>query len=281
MSKAVYIRTDKNGTQIFHDYTCPRCGGVGGRDEWVYTGCTCYSCGGSGRRTTPQVIKKYTPEYRTKLDERAKKRAEKKRLEQVEYFKEHKKEMIEEQGFNAEGNLYVVVGETYSIKEELSKAGARWKNLLGWCFTQEPEQYQTVRVTAEECLVFDESVGRVEWNREIDFKDIIYSRLPKNDQPESDYVGNAGDRLNLVVIMEKIISYERASYTGWGKEVARIYKFRDGGGNVLIWNTGSWQDIPEGAKVHITGKIKEHNKYMGEKQTVLTRCKLNFLEPIA
>lgn len=27
--KKVYIRTDKNGTKIYHDYTCTRCGGAG------------------------------------------------------------------------------------------------------------------------------------------------------------------------------------------------------------------------------------------------------------
>ena len=44
----VYIRTDKNGTKIYHDYTCPRCGGAGGADQWIYTGWTCYECGGTG-----------------------------------------------------------------------------------------------------------------------------------------------------------------------------------------------------------------------------------------
>lgn len=281
MAKAVYIRTDKNGTQIFHDYTCPRCGGAGGSEAWAYTGYTCYECGGSGRRSTPEVIKKYTPEYRAKLDERAKKRMEKKRLEQVAYFNEHKQEMIEAKGFNAEGKLYVAVGETYSIKEELSEGGAKWKPLLGWCFTLDPEQYQTVEVTAEECLIFYEYGAWVDWNREVDFKKLIHSKLSKEDQPESNYIGEVGDKLNLIVTLEKIVSYERTSYTGWGTEMARIYKFRDESGNILIWNTGSWQEIGEGTKVHLTGKIKEHNEYKGEMQTVLTRCRINFLEPVA
>ena len=53
----VYIRTDKNGTKIYHDYTCPRCGGAGGADQWIYTGWTCYECGGTGRVSNPQIIK--------------------------------------------------------------------------------------------------------------------------------------------------------------------------------------------------------------------------------
>ena len=27
--KPIYVRTDKNGTKIYHDWTCPRCGGAG------------------------------------------------------------------------------------------------------------------------------------------------------------------------------------------------------------------------------------------------------------
>lgn len=67
--KKVYIRTDKNGTKIYHDYTCTRCGGAGYSEEWRFTGMTCYKCGGTGKQDTPQVIKVYTPEYEAKLAE--------------------------------------------------------------------------------------------------------------------------------------------------------------------------------------------------------------------
>lgn len=29
MAKIVYLRTDKNGTKYYANYTCPRCGGAG------------------------------------------------------------------------------------------------------------------------------------------------------------------------------------------------------------------------------------------------------------
>lgn len=79
----VYIRTDKNGTKIYHDYTCPR-------------------CGGAGRVSKPQIIKEYTPEYRAKLDERARKRAEVKRTKQVEEFNNNRLAIAEKYGFNPE-----------------------------------------------------------------------------------------------------------------------------------------------------------------------------------
>lgn len=84
MAKIVYLRTDKNGTKYYANYTCPRCGGAGGSDKWSFTGWTCYECGGTGESSTPVIEKEYTPEYRAKLDERARKRAEAKRAKQVE-----------------------------------------------------------------------------------------------------------------------------------------------------------------------------------------------------
>ena len=42
MAKIVYLRTDKNGTKYYANYTCPRCGGAGGSDKWAFTGWTCY-----------------------------------------------------------------------------------------------------------------------------------------------------------------------------------------------------------------------------------------------
>ncbi len=82
MAKIVYLRTDKNGTKYYANYTCPRCGGAGGSDKWAFTGWTCYECGGTGESPTPVIEKEYTPEYRAKLDERARKRAEAKRAKQ-------------------------------------------------------------------------------------------------------------------------------------------------------------------------------------------------------
>jgi len=74
----VLIKVDRNGTKYFVDYTCPRCGGAGARDEWIYTGSICYECGGSGRTPNPHTYKEYTPEYAAKLDARRELREAKK-----------------------------------------------------------------------------------------------------------------------------------------------------------------------------------------------------------
>lgn len=70
------FKIDKNGTQYFVDWTCPRCGGAGGGQQWAYTGWTCYECGGTGQRRDPKVYKVYTDEYEAKLAARRKARYE-------------------------------------------------------------------------------------------------------------------------------------------------------------------------------------------------------------
>jgi hypothetical protein len=71
----------------------------------------------------------------------------------------------------------------------------------------------------------------------------------------------------------------------------KIYKFTDADGNVFVWKTtGSVGEDrtdnigrdyfykPEnGESVKVSGTIKEHNEYRGEKQTVLTRCKVTLI----
>lgn len=272
--KMVYVRTDKNGTKIYHDYTCPRCGGLGGGDQWAYTGWTCYECGGTGESHKPQIIKKYTPEYEAKLEAQRAKRAEKKRLEAIAEFKSNLPKLIMDKGFNEDGKVYVAVGDTYNIKDQLREAGAKWKSALNsWIFTEAPIEFTTIELTAEECLDFYEESGWVNW-KSLNFKELIQSKLPKEDVVVSEYVGSIGDKLDAQVTFIKYFSYERNAYRGWGTELVRIYKFLDASGNILIWNTTAWLEVEEGKQYQLTGSIAEHKEYAGDKQTILKRCKV-------
>lgn len=278
MSKQIYVRTDKNGTKIYHDYTCPRCGGAGGGDQWAYTGWTCYECGGTGQRSTPQIIKEYTPEYRAKLDAQRAKRAEKQRLERVKEFRDNLPKLIEEKGFNADGKAYVAVGNTYDIKEQLKDAGAKWKPVLNsWIFTEAPSQFSTVELTAEECLDFHEESGVVDW-KSLNYSELIQSKLPKEEKTISNYVGNVGDKVELEVTLEKVRSWDVPSYAGYGMTTKVLYVFRDVFGNILVWATTGFgvnaEEVQAGDKAILKGTVSAHTEYDGEKQTTLKRCKV-------
>lgn len=278
--KRVYIRTDRNGTKYFADYTCKRCGGQGGLPQWTYTGYTCYECGGTGVAAKPEIFKEYTPEYEAKLEERRSKAREKKRLERIEQIKGELPEIYQKHGFSSEGKIFVVTGNTYEIREELKAAGAKWFSALrSWGFTEDTDKYPTVRISFDECYIVDMETGYVNWNYETGNEDLIKSKMPKVENSlESSFIGSIGDKLDQVVTFVRYFEYERDSYSGWGKEIARIYKFVDEHGNILIWNTGSWKTLQEGKQYNLKGKIKEYNTYNGENQTILTRCTITKVE---
>lgn len=280
MSNRRYIRTDKNGTKIYHDYTCQRCGGVGGCDKWAYTGWTCYECGGSGETTRkPEVIKVYTPEYRAKLDAMNAKRAEKKRAKRAEEFKANITKHIQAKGFNAEHKIYVAVGDTYPIKDQLREAGAKWNSypLGSWIFTEKPTEFETVELTADECLTYHYEEGWLDWSVEVNFNNLISSKMA-TEEVTSQYVGSVGDRLNLQVTFVKRFTYEVASFRGWGTDHMAINTFKDDDGNCFIWkSTSAYFNVAEGSKVRLKGTVKEHSEYKGTKQTLLQRCKVEEL----
>ena len=278
--KRVYIRTDRNGTKYFADYTCKRCGGQGGLPQWTYTGYTCYECGGTGVAAKPEIFKEYTPEYEAKLEERRSKAREKKRLERIEQIKSELPEIYQKHGFSSEGKIFVVTGNTYEIREELKAAGAKWFSALrSWGFIEDTDKYPTIQISFDECYTVDMETGYVNWNYETGNEDLIKSKMPKVENSlESSFIGSIGDKLDQVVTFVRYFEYERDSYSGWGKEIARIYKFVDEHGNILIWNTGSWKTLQEGKRYNLKGKIKEHNTYNGENQTILTRCTITKVE---
>jgi len=135
MMDLIYIRTDKNGTKYFHDWQCPRCGGVGFADKWINTGRTCWACGGTGKRSVAKIVKEYTPEYWAKLEARriarAKKAAENAPKHTPEELAEIARKTIETRyadfGCGKDGVGYVLEGRgTYAIKDAIKRAGGRW-----------------------------------------------------------------------------------------------------------------------------------------------------------
>lgn len=100
----------------------------------------------------------------------------------------------------------------------------------------------------------------------------------KEQVEKSGFVGNVGEKITVVGKMIAVTGYE----TEWG--YTTIYKIVDENGNTFIWKTSTFAQVIDNNgyctpaveldKVQITGKIKDHNEYNGEKQTVLERCKV-------
>ena len=107
------------------------------------------------------------------------------------------------------------------------------------------------------------------------------------DNKVSKYVGNIGDKISVKVKYLNTYSYDSNFGT------TNIHLFMDDNGNIFKWSTGSRLEfivkdncpnysrcycLDKGATIQLTGKVKDHNEYRNQKQTVLTRCKYEVLE---
>ena len=151
MFELQYIRTDRNGTKIYHDWTCSRCGGAGRSDKWWKSGYTCYECGGTGKRRVPKEVKEYTPEYAAKLEARRIARLEKQpkpdEADLKAAFEESKRTRWQEQGFTADGVGFIHAGDTYKHKDAIRRAGGKWCSYISAWIAPKQLELQGVRIT--------------------------------------------------------------------------------------------------------------------------------------
>lgn len=258
------LRVDKNGTKYWADDTCPKCGGKGVIDAYYYNAQgVCFTCGGSGYYETHW--KEYTPEYQAKLTERRLAKARKLAPEKNASF-------LKKAGFSEDGKAWVVVGNTYKIKEDLKAAGCKWHNLIGWHFDHADNGFNCFELTIDEITtksLADEYIWEDYSFIEQYVKDQKAKYAPKTG---SEYVGEVGGKLELSVTLKRVFQFEtHFTYSGEG---SYIYKFADAEGNTVTWKTSKDLKIDEGWTGLITGTVKEHSEYRGDKQTVLTRCKI-------
>lgn len=84
---------------------------------------------------------------------------------------------------------------------------------------------------------------------------------------KSAFVGAVGQRIKIKTATARLITSWETQY-GY----TYLYKFSDEQGNTLVWFASGAAKVADGCT--ITGTIKAHNERNGEKQTVLTRCRV-------
>lgn len=109
----------------------------------------------------------------------------------------------------------------------------------------------------------------------------------KAEKAVSQYVGEVGKRITVKATYVSSASFEVDRFGGYGTDTMYIHTFKDADGNKLIWKTtkalgtwledGTWQKHEYGNPVDLTGTVKEHKEYRDEKQTALTRCKMQWV----
>lgn len=95
---------------------------------------------------------------------------------------------------------------------------------------------------------------------------------------KSRYVGEIGERITLEAVYEFTAWFERKSFAGYGTETVYIINFRAGDDKLIWMTTKGAPQLNEGDKIRLVGTVKEHKEYKGEKQTSLTRCRIEYLD---
>lgn len=262
-----YVRTDKNGTEIWANDTCNRCGGRGASEAWKFTGCTCYECGGSGRSKV-HYEKKYTPEYQAKIDARAKARRDKKQREWEASAAERNAETnlntLHRYGFQGL-DAYAVLGNTFDIKDQLKEAGAKFSPELHWVCSTEPtwitsNPYIKINV-ADVFMMTDEGLFVL--------KDEATAFIDAFEPVRGNHIGKVGQKVSAAVTLVRSVEY--SSNFGYRSTTGHIFETVNK--DMLVWKTASaW--LTGGKQYQLEGTVKEHSEYNKVRQTVLTRCKV-------
>lgn len=307
--KKTYVRTDRNGTKYYDAMVkCDRCSGRG----WYAVGvrnmqlvpspvdnAVCYQCIGKGY--VMRTIKEYTPEHAEKLRLSREARAQKKAEEREKQAKAQREEQFAKwkrnNGFSEDGMTYIFLGNTYAIKDTIKEMGGKYCPECGWHIDHPEEGFEYIAVSFSD-VCWQDNWGNGTWVKGTayfnDLKTREYEKLHPTEV--SQYVGNVGDKFLGEVTLLRIAEFEtnnnylRGSfwngaprYVYSGTCTKYIYTFKDNDGNLIIWKTTcvillgderNKRGIQSGDKVWISGRIKEHDIYRNEKQTVLTRCKI-------
>lgn len=272
-----FVREDKNGTMIFVNKQCERCGGDGTIPYFGHVdNGICFECGGSGVSGNTE-IKVYTAEYGAKLKAQREAREEAKRQELIAKSGEWNKEWMEREGFNEEGITFLILGNTYEIKDELKAHGAKFNGMLGWHMAN-AEGYDAVSLPMD-AITYHMWNGRLSYNGDFSAIKALADQLKKEAEQKlepkgkaSEYIGNVGERLEFEAELVNRYTFEVPGFHSWETELMHIYKFKTAEGNIIVWKTSSY--LTEDVKVFkFKGTVKEHSEYKGEKQTVINRPK--------
>lgn len=233
---------------------CTRCGGAGRSDKWAHTGYTCFDCGGSGDGGERRE-KLYTAEKLAKLNATAEKRHAKKQA--IADAKEAERKI---QADAARGKF-----ESENA-ELLAWLRAATPNYDDFDVAGQSEFLVSLRRQAERSACW--SLAQIEALKK--FKRTSEERAAR--AAGSKFVGAVGGKLKDVkVVVERVNDFYRNGFSG-GRELVYITQMRDPDGNALVVMSPRFH-AEKGEELVISGKIKKHSEFRGERQTELSHVR--------
>lgn len=189
----------------------------------------------------------------------------------VDNAAKYKHEVALKLGFGEDERAYLVYGDdTFVIKDELKRLGARFDPTLKWYFSSKielPEGYYLCEFSFDE--LYDYNIKGKWANFKENAKEIVSRRLAELKGPSTSiyYPGEVKERIrNITAKVSKIKGFQGMyGYTF-------VYVFKSGD-YIFVWMTSkSDLELSVGDLVDLTGTIKKFDEYLDEKNTYLTRC---------
>lgn len=138
-----FVKVDKHGNKTYRTNACKRCGGYGRVYFTNLEEGRCWDCGGSGIGPERNTIE-YTSEQRQLRDEKR----WAKRIATVE-------DQLKAMGFGSNGVGFRLLGETFSLREQIKDAGGVWNGRY-WLMPEKPNFTDSEPVLASEATEVEE-----------------------------------------------------------------------------------------------------------------------------
>lgn len=242
---------------------CPRCGGAPRIAAYAHVdGGICWKCGGAGFFS--KTVRLYTEKELSAQNRVKEQRAAaslKKANERNEKFKH---EWPLRNGFNEDGFTYLIYGNTYPIKDRLKEEGCKFSPELKWHSPKEIEGLPND--CGQEKIAFDQLYRWNDWYKvEAEFIGAqLVEEIFQKTTSTSEFIGSVGERLRALDVILKESKY-LDSYGYY------IHTFLYGD-NLLSWSTSKDLEFEVGDEVELTGTVKAHKIFAGNKVTYLNRC---------
>lgn len=241
---------------------CGRCGGTG-----IYKNFgTCYECKGAG-----YVIKETRLFTKEEKDVYQKAKATEDEIferEQLTREQEAKRNWLEYNNFDENGNTFIVLGDSYSIKDKLKSLGFKYSNYIKWhCATFSDDwDFMVKQVNVNDFYHWVPGVKGYLISEEGKSKlKMIYAEAPSKEE----LVGNIGERISV----EVSFIGRRAIDSNWG--AASLFMFDTLDHQRLIWNTTTCPIVPNADTFMLTATVKKIGfDSTGHKVTYITRAKM-------
>lgn len=176
------------------------------------------------------------------------------------YYKSQK-ELL---GFK-KGYIIAFKGDSYPHKDYLKEKGCKYTRWWGWYSLEEEITFEIPKGLEPIKLYWEPMAKNDEWLKsDEEIKKYVDSII--YEPTDSEYMGKIGERLDLYITIEKIITLDNE----FGH--SKMFLMRDDCGNAFVWTTASAKNWNVGESKHIRGTVKAFKEFQNDKQTILNRC---------